>query len=195
MTNEEAFKIGENIAVSPGKVIYQNELMQLIQYAPTTEQVYKRPLLLVPPWINKFYILDLKPKNSFIKFAVDQGYTVFVISWANPGPSLGAQDLRELSGRGAAGRAGRHRTGDRRARGHGDRLLPRRHAHRLHAGLDGRARRRRIKAATFLTTMTDFAEPGDLGVFIDDEQLDIDRAPHAGRRAISRPSTCSRCST
>ena len=88
MTNEEAFQVGENIAVSPGKVIFQNELMQLLQYEPTTDQVYKRPLLIVPPWINKFYILDLKPKNSFIKFAVDQGFTVFVISWANPGRSL-----------------------------------------------------------------------------------------------------------
>ena len=88
MTDETAFRIGENIAVSPGKVIYQNELMQLIQYAPTTETVQRRPLLFVPPWINKFYILDLKPRNSFIKFAVDQGYTVFVISWANPGPNL-----------------------------------------------------------------------------------------------------------
>jgi polyhydroxyalkanoate synthase len=88
MTKEEAFQVGENIAVTPGKVVFQNELMQLLQYKPSTEQVYKRPLLIVPPWINKFYILDLKPKNSFIKFAVDQGFTVFVISWANPGRSL-----------------------------------------------------------------------------------------------------------
>ena len=109
MTKEEAFQVGENIAVSPGKVIFQNELMQLIQYDPATEQVHKRPLLIVPPWINKFYILDLKPKNSFIKFAVDQGFTVFVISWANPGPQPRAQDVRELSRRGPAGGAGRDR--------------------------------------------------------------------------------------
>ena len=88
MTKEEAFKVGENIAVSPGKVVFQNELMQLLQYSPTTDKAYTRPLLIVPHWINKFYILDLKPKNSFIKFAVDQGYTVFVISWVNPGRSL-----------------------------------------------------------------------------------------------------------
>ena len=84
MTDHDAFEVGENIATTPGKVIYQNDLLQLIQYEPTTEKVFKRPLLIVPPWINKFYILDLQPKNSFIKFAVDQGQTVFVISWINP---------------------------------------------------------------------------------------------------------------
>jgi len=84
MTDMDAFKVGENVAVSPGKVIYQNELMQLIQYDPATEQVYQRPLLVVPPWINKFYVLDLQPKNSFIKWVVDQGYTLFVVSWVNP---------------------------------------------------------------------------------------------------------------
>ena len=84
MTDLEAFEVGQNLALSPGKVIYQNDLMQLLQYAPSTEQVYQRPLLIIPPWINKYYILDLRPKNSFIKYAVDQGFTVFVISWVNP---------------------------------------------------------------------------------------------------------------
>src|SRR5690606_18261662 len=84
MTDLEAFELGENIALTPGKVIYQNDLMQLIQYAPSTEEVYQRPLLIIPPWINKYYILDLRPKNSFVKYAVDQGFTVFVISWVNP---------------------------------------------------------------------------------------------------------------
>ena len=92
MTDMEAFEVGRNIATSPGKVVFQNELMQLIQYAPTTEEVYQRPLLIVPPWINKFYILDLKPENRFIKWAVDQGYTVFVISWVNPDERLARQD-------------------------------------------------------------------------------------------------------
>jgi poly(3-hydroxyalkanoate) synthetase len=79
MTDTEAFKVGENIGVSPGKVVFQNELMQLIQYTPSTEKVLKRPLLIGPPWINKFYILDLRPKNSFVRWAVSQGHTVFVI--------------------------------------------------------------------------------------------------------------------
>ncbi len=87
MTDLEAFKLGENIAATPGKVVFQNEMMQLLHYQPTTEQVFKRPLLIVPPWINKFYILDLKPKNSFIKWALDQGHSVFLISWINPDAS------------------------------------------------------------------------------------------------------------
>src|SRR6266851_4626414 len=82
--------VGVNMATTPGKVIYQNNLMQLIQYSPTTENVLRTPLLIVPPWINKFYILDLKPEKSYIKWCVDQGVTVFVISWVNPDKSLGA---------------------------------------------------------------------------------------------------------
>src|SRR6185437_6126177 len=88
MTDMEAFKLGENIGVSPGKVVFQNDLMQLIQYTPSTDKVLKRPLLIGPPWINKFYILDLRPKNSFVRWAVSQGHTVFVISWVNPDETL-----------------------------------------------------------------------------------------------------------
>src|SRR4029078_426279 len=87
-TDMKAFKVGENGATSPGKVIFQNEVMQLIQYAPATEQVWQMPLLIVPPWINKFYILDLKPQNSFIKWATQHGYTVFVVSWVTPDEKL-----------------------------------------------------------------------------------------------------------
>src|SRR2546430_3909888 len=83
-SDSSMFEVGRNLAVTPGKVIYQNDLMQLIQYAPTTARVLKRPLLIVPPWINKFYILDLTPEKSFIKWCVDHGLTVFVISWVNP---------------------------------------------------------------------------------------------------------------
>jgi polyhydroxyalkanoate synthase len=84
MTDPRAFELGVNIATTPGKVVYQNDLMQLIQYSPSTEEVFKRPLLIIPPWINKYYILDLREKNSFVRWATAQGHTVFVVSWVNP---------------------------------------------------------------------------------------------------------------
>ena len=173
MTKEEAFKVGENIAVSPGQVIFENELMQLVQYEPTTEQVHRRPLLIVPPWINKFYILDLKPKNSFIKYAVDQGFTVFVISWVNPGRDLAAKTFEDYLDEGplAALDAIERAIGEREATIIGYCL-----GGTLTACLLGYMVARgddRIKAATFFTTMTDFADPGELSVFIDDEQLDL----------------------
>src|SRR3954449_11539587 len=87
-SDSSMFEVGRNLALSPGKVIYQNDLMQLIQYAPTTAKVFKRPLLIVPPWINKYYILDLTPEKSFIKWCVDQGLTVFMVSWVNPDAHL-----------------------------------------------------------------------------------------------------------
>ena len=87
-TDLSAFEVGRDIAISPGKVVFQNDLIQLIQYAPTTEQVHERPLIIAPPWINKYYILDLKPEKSLVKYAVDQGFTVFMISWVNPDAAL-----------------------------------------------------------------------------------------------------------
>jgi polyhydroxyalkanoate synthase len=84
MTDTSAFELGKNVATTPGKVVFQNEMIQLLQFTPTTKEQYKRPLLIIPPWINKFYILDLREKNSYIKWATDQGHTVFVISWVNP---------------------------------------------------------------------------------------------------------------
>ena len=95
MTDPKAFTMGKNIATTPGKVVYQNELMQLIQYQPSTQKAYKRPLLIIPPWINKYYILDLREKNSFIKWAVDQGHTVFVISWVNPGKEYSGKSFED----------------------------------------------------------------------------------------------------
>ena len=107
MTDSEAFEVGHNIAVTPGKVVYQNDLIQLIQYQPTTKTVHKRPLLVIPPWINKFYILDLRPKNSFIKWLVDQGQTVFVISWVNPDERLAQKTFDDYMLEGAVGGARR----------------------------------------------------------------------------------------
>ena len=234
MTDLEKFKLGENVAVTPGKVVFENDLMQLVQYTPTTETVRRRPLLIVPPWINKFYILDLRPKNSFIKWAVDQGHTVFVISWVNPdeglaekrlddymlegpvaaldaigkatgesrvnaigyclGGTLLAATLAYLSAREAAetgtaigapagageaaeaaegGEAGTAAVGDAGDTGDAGDAADAPGA----AGIPPAAvaqpavRRPAIESATFFTTMVDFEEPGELGVFIDEEQL------------------------
>jgi poly[(R)-3-hydroxyalkanoate] polymerase subunit PhaC len=172
MTDLEAFKFGKNIANTPGKVIFQNDLMQLIQYAPATETVHRRPLLIVPPWINKFYILDLKPQNSFIKWCVDQGHTVFVISWVNPGPELAAKNFSDylLEGPIAAVDAIEKVTGeaDINAIGYciGGTLLASTLAYMAATG------DKRIVSATFFTTLLDFSEVGDISVFIDDAQLD-----------------------
>ena len=171
MTDPDAFEVGGNIATTPGKVVFQNELLQLIQYEPTTEKVHKRPLLIIPPWINKYYILDLQPKNSFIKYAVDQGLTVFIISWVNPDSEHAAKTFEDymLEGPLAALDAIEQATGEKdvNAIGYclGGTLLAATLAY-MAAKKDNR-----IKAATFFTALTDFAAPGDLGVFIDEEQL------------------------
>ncbi len=171
MTDTDAFRVGENIGVSPGKVVYQNDLMQLIQYTPSTETVLKRPLLIAPPWINKFYILDLRPKNSFVRWAVSQGHTVFVISWVNPDGKLSEKGFEDYMTEGylAALDAIEAATGQREvnAIGYclGGTLLGCTLAYMAAKGDD------RIKSATFFVSMLDFAEAGELGVFIDEEQL------------------------
>ncbi len=171
MTDMAAFHIGENIAVTPGKVVYQNDLIQLIQYAPATETVKRRPLLIMPPWINKFYILDLRPDNSFIRWAVAQGHTVFVISWVNPDEHLAAKTFADYMREGplAALDAIEQATGEREANVIGYCLG----GTLLAATLAYMAVKRdnRIKSATFFVTMVDFAEAGELSVFIDEEQL------------------------
>jgi polyhydroxyalkanoate synthase len=171
MTDLEAFEVGRNIATTPGKVVFQTPLMQLIQYAPSTAQVHRRPLMIMPPWINKFYILDLQPKNSFIKFCVDQGFTVYVLSWVNPDEKLSHMSFEDYMFHGpmAALDAIEQATGEREitAIGYclGGTLLASTLAWMKARGDD------RIKAATFFTTLVDFTDPGELGVFIDEEQL------------------------
>ncbi|HQU01135.1 MAG TPA: class I poly(R)-hydroxyalkanoic acid synthase, partial [Acetobacteraceae bacterium] len=103
MTDTDAFNIGENIAVSPGQVIYENDLMQLIQYAPATPRVLTRPIVIFPPWINKFYILDLRPKNSLVRFLVNQGHTVFMVSWVNPDARLSEKNFSDYMVEGVFG--------------------------------------------------------------------------------------------
>ena len=175
MTDFDAFKVGRNIATTPGKVVYQNDLMQLLQYTPTTADVNKRPLLIVPPWINKFYILDLREKNSFIKWAVDQGHTVFVISWVNPDERFAAKSFENYMLEGpldALDQIGKA-TGERsvNAVGYclGGTLLASTLAYlcRKNGGKD----KDRIASATFFTTMTDFSDVGEMSVFIDEEQI------------------------
>jgi len=168
----DAFKVGENIATTPGKVIFRNALIELLQYEPTTEKVYERPLLIFPPWINKFYILDLRPENSFIRWAVEQGYTVFVASWVNPDARLAKKTFEDYMRDGifAALDAVRHATGRKDANviGYciGGTLLS--------ATLAWMAAKNdhRIHSATFFAAQADFSEAGDLQVFIDDVQLE-----------------------
>jgi polyhydroxyalkanoate synthase len=173
MTDLEAFKPGKNVAVTPGKVIYQNELMQLLQYQPATETVFRRPLLIIPPWINKFYILDLRPKNSFIKWAVEQGHTVFVISWVNPDARLAEKTFEDYMTRGALAAldAIEQATGEREvnAIGYciGGTLLATTLAYSAASGDE------RIRSATFFVSLVDFTNVGELGVFIDEEQLEL----------------------
>lgn len=166
------FKLGENVATTPGKVVFQNEILQLIQYSPTTETVAKTPMLICPPWINKFYILDLQPKNSFIKWLVDQGRTVFVVSWVNPGSQLKDKKFEDYIKQGLfeALDAVNDATGVKKIDtiGYciGGTMLSTALSLMAKKGDD------RINSATFFTAQADFTEAGDLLLFVDDEQLD-----------------------
>jgi polyhydroxyalkanoate synthase subunit PhaC len=164
-------EVGVNMATTPGKVIFQNDLMQLIQYAPATESVLRTPLLIVPPWINKFYILDLKPDKSFIKWCVDQGVTVFVISWVNPDKSLGAKTWEDYMKEGplAAIDAIERVTGEMKVHTMGYCVGGTLLATTL-AWL-AEKRRVRVTSATFLAAQVDFTNAGDLLVFVDEDQV------------------------
>lgn len=171
MTDASAFELGKNVAATPGKVVFQNRMFQLLEYTPTTEQVLKRPLLIVPPWINKFYIMDLQPKNSLLKWLVDQGHTVYVISWVNPDETYAETGFEDYITDGVlkALDAIQYDTGESEinAIGYciGGTLLASSLAYMQATGDT------RIKSATFFTTMLNFANPGELGLFIDDEQI------------------------
>ena len=171
MSDADDFEVGENVATTPGKVVYRNDLMELIQYTPTTKKVSKTPLLICPPWINKFYILDLREKNSYIKWAVEQGNTVFVISWVNPDRKLAMKTFGDYMHEGpiAAIYAIKKATGEDNvnAIGYciGGTLLATSLAYMAAKKIDS------VKSATFFTTMVDFEESGDLGVFIDETSL------------------------
>jgi polyhydroxyalkanoate synthase subunit PhaC len=172
-SDSSMFEVGRNLATTPGKVIFQNELMQLIQYAPSTETVLKRPLLIVPPWINKYYVLDLTPDKSFIKWCVDQGLTVFCISWANPDAHLAQKTFEDYVWQGpfAALDAIKEATGEDKVHtiGYcvGGTLLA--------VTLAAMAARhdKRIASATLFAAQVDFTYAGDLKVFVDEEQVKV----------------------
>ncbi len=171
-TDMDAFEVGGNVATAPGAVVHQTEVMQLIQYEPSTETVYRKPLLIVPPWINKFYILDLRPDNSFIRWAVDRGYTVFVVSWVNPDKSHAALSFDDYLRDGilAALDAIERATGERRttAIGYciGGTLLAAALAYMDAVGDE------RIDAATFFAAQVDFEDAGELRLFTNEAHMD-----------------------
>ncbi|WOI57352.1 class I poly(R)-hydroxyalkanoic acid synthase [Palleronia sp. LCG004] len=172
LADKNAFEVGRNIATTPGKVVFRNRMFELIQYAPTTEQVHRTPLVIFPPWINKFYILDLKEKNSLVKWIVDQGFTLFVVSWVNPDPSYSDVSLddyieegfleaisqvQEISGEEQVNAVGYCIAGTTLS---------------LALGLLEKRGRKTVKSATFFTTLTDFSDRGEVGVFLEDDFVD-----------------------
>jgi polyhydroxyalkanoate synthase subunit PhaC len=171
MTDESAFQVGINLAVTPGSVVYRNDLIELIQYAPTTKQVFRRPLVIIPPCINKYYILDLQPDNSFVRYAVDQGHTVFMVSWRNIPAALGAlrwDDYLEAGVLTAIDQV-RDITASKTVNALGFCIG----GTLLACALAVLAVRRAspVASATFLTTMLDFTDPGDIGVYISRDSL------------------------
>ena len=172
MTDTKAFELGVNIATTPGQVVAQTELMQLIQYEPATKKQWQRPLLIIPPWINKYYILDLREKNSFIRWAVNEGMTVFVVSWVNPDAKLAHKDFEDYitDGTLAALDAMEKATGEKDANviGYclGGTLLAATLGH-----LAAKKQQKRIASATFFTALIDFTAAGELEVFIDEAQV------------------------
>lgn len=176
MTDYKAFELGKNIAATPGKVVFQNTMMQLIQYAPTTPTTHAAPLLIIPPWINKYYILDLREKNSFVRYCVEQGHTVFMVSWVNPtkhhakkdfgdymqdGPLAALQEIKRRTGADCANVVGYCLGGT---------LLACMLAW-LNLRQDVAKTIPKIASATYLVTMIDFRDPGELGLFVDEEHI------------------------
>ncbi|KGP63228.1 poly(3-hydroxyalkanoate) synthetase [Legionella norrlandica] len=171
MTDTEAFKIGENLATTPGKVIFRNPMMELIQYSPQTQKVKSVPLLIIPPWINKYYILDLSPHNSLVRWLVEQGITVFVISWVNPDGAYANKNFYDYLNE-----------GPREAISVIQKQLNIKEINTLGFCIGGTLlatllafnkahQDNSIRSATFLASMIDFSDPGDIAVFIDEQQI------------------------
>lgn len=172
LADRDAFKVGENLATTEGSVVYRNRMFELIQYAPRTETVHRTPLLIFPPWINKFYIMDLKPQNSLIRWIVDQGYTLFVVSWKNPDPSYrdvgmdtyveegyltAIEEVKKISGESQVNAVGYCIAGTTLS---------------LTLALMHKRKDKSVKSATLFTTLTDFSDQGEVGVFLSDDFVD-----------------------
>jgi len=174
-TDPQAFEVGRNIAVTPGKVVLQTPMFQLIQYSPTTDQVLETPLIIFPPWINRYYILDLNPKKSFIKWAVDSGLTVFVVSWKSADESLAGIELGDyVKAQVAALDAVRGGLGVEAVHAIGYCVAGTTLAATL-ALLAARGELDKVASATFFTAQVDFSEAGDLSFFLGDEQMELIR--------------------
>jgi polyhydroxyalkanoate synthase len=172
LADREAFHVGQNIATTPGSVVFRNRMFELIQYTPTTEKVYQTPLLIFPPWINKFYVLDLKAQNSLIKWIVDQGFTLFVVSWVNPGAEYADVGMDDYI-----------REGYLTAMAEVRRITDQPQINCVGYCIAGttlsltlahleRAGDKTVKSATLFTTLTDFSDPGEVGVFLSDDFVD-----------------------
>ena len=172
LADESAFELGRNIATTPGEVVYRNDMMELIQYAPATDEVYATPLVVFPPWINKFYILDLKAQNSLIKWVTEQGYTLFVVSWVNPDVSYADTGLEQYIEDGylTAIRVVKEITGQKQVNAVGYCIAGT--ALSLTLSLMKKRGDKSIKSATFLTALTDFSDQGEFTPFLQDDFID-----------------------
>ncbi len=172
MTDNEKFELGRNVGATPGKVIYRNDLIELIQYSPTTEKQYKKPLLIIPPWINKFYILDLRPENSLVKWLTDKGYSTFIISWRNPDKSMSDMGLDDYMNLGVltAIEMVKKATGEEKINTVGYCIGGTMLSCTL-AYLAAKDDLDQISSSTFLVTQVDFSEAGELTIFVDEKQL------------------------
>ncbi|MFQ1702791.1 PHA/PHB synthase family protein [Loktanella agnita] len=172
LADKEAFKLGENLATTPGSVVYRNHMFELIQYAPTTDKVHTTPLIIFPPWINKFYILDLKPQNSLIKWAVAQGYTVFIVSWVNPDRGYRDTSMSDYVTDGYLTAINEVKTicGVKKVNVVGYCIAGTTLS--LTLALMKKRKDTSVSAATFFTTLTDFSDRGEVGVFLDDDFVD-----------------------
>lgn len=172
LADKKAFTLGENIGTTEGSVVFRNEILELIQYAPTTETVHKTPLIIFPPWINKFYILDLKPKNSLIKWIVDQGYTLFVVSWKNPDVSYRNFSMNDYVETGylKAIETVKKITGESQVNAVGYCIAGTTLS--LTLALLQKRGDKSVKSATFFTTLTDFEDQGEVGVFLSNDFVD-----------------------
>ncbi|MEM9320350.1 MAG: class I poly(R)-hydroxyalkanoic acid synthase [Pseudomonadota bacterium] len=172
LSDPDAFSLGENIATAEGAVVFRNDLMELIQFAPTTDKVHRLPLVVFPPWINKFYILDLKPQNSLIRWIVEQGYTLFVASWKNPDESYADTGLEDYITQGylEALRVAREICGEKQVNAVGYCIAGTTLSMTL--SLLKKRSEKPVKSATFFTTLTDFSEQGEFTPFLDDDFVD-----------------------